>query len=352
MSRSSHVDMPPLQAGAWLALVSATLFGLSTPLLRRFGQGQGPFMTAGLLYAGASIASLLPSRRHTDEASLRRRDLPRLIGVAVCGAVIAPACLAWGLARASAVLGSLLLASEAVFTVLLARIFYSEPVGARMSAALACIGGGSALLLAGAGSVSTTSVLGCVAVVAAAVAWAADNALTRPLADQNPQHVVAAKGALGAALSFALATTEHAPTLRATVGLLVTGALGYGVSLRFYLRAQRRVGAGRTASIFAAAPFIGAVAAWGSGEPAVGGATVAAGALVAAGLYLHLSERHGHAHAHVAMDHDHQHSHDDGHHEHVHDPPVAGAHSHLHHHEEMQHEHPHGPDVHHQHSHR
>lgn len=37
-----------------MALLAAALFGISTPLVQRFGAGLGAFSTAALLYAGAA----------------------------------------------------------------------------------------------------------------------------------------------------------------------------------------------------------------------------------------------------------------------------------------------------------
>ena len=114
-------------AGAWVAVLAAVAFGVTTPLIKRFGEGVGPFATAALLYAGAAGASLTgPSR---GEALVRRGRLYRLFGIAVIGAVLAPASLAWGLQHTSATpTASLLLNFEAVFTVLLARVCFAEPI--------------------------------------------------------------------------------------------------------------------------------------------------------------------------------------------------------------------------------
>ena len=49
----------PALKGATLALLAAVLFGLSTPLVQRFGAGLGVFSTAALLYAGAAVMGLL-----------------------------------------------------------------------------------------------------------------------------------------------------------------------------------------------------------------------------------------------------------------------------------------------------
>jgi ABC-type nickel/cobalt efflux system permease component RcnA len=131
--------------------------------------------------------------------------------------------------------------------------------------------------------------------------------------------------------------------------------LGYGLSLRFYLLAQRAFGAARTGSVFAFAPFIGAMGAFAFGDRSMGWTMLAAGALMLAGVALHLIESHSHPHTHEVLEHEHAHSHDpkqaDGHHMHTHDVLSTGSHSHPHKHEPMQHAHPHVPDVHHGHAH-
>jgi drug/metabolite transporter (DMT)-like permease len=189
--------------------------------------------------------------------------------------------------------------------------------------------------------------------VGATLAWAGDNVVSRPLADRDSAQVVLVKGALGAALSLGLARAlgEGAPSPAAAAALAACGAVGYGASLRLYLGAQRAIGAARTGSIFAAAPFVGAAIAWAMGERAGGLASMGAAALCAVGVALHLTERHEHPHVHEAVEHDHAHRHDDGHHDHFHDAYPAGEHSHAHRHEALAHEHPHAPDLHHGHGH-
>jgi hypothetical protein len=178
--------------------------------------------------------------------------------------------------------------------------------------------------------------------------------LTRPLADLDPAAVVRGKALLGALLTalVAAARGEPAPQPAALGGLLLCGATGYGVSLRLYLLAQRRIGAARTGSIFALAPFLGAAAAILLGDRSPTWTTGLAAALFACGAALHLTERHAHAHLHDAVEHEHAHRHDDGHHDHAHAGEAPAAHSHPHRHAELEHSHPHGPDLHHGHSHR
>jgi drug/metabolite transporter (DMT)-like permease len=346
-----HRDRPALR-GTVLALVSALAFGVATPLVQRFGHGVGSFATAALLYTGAAVVGLVSQSK--DEAKLRRAHLGRIVAVAVLGAGLAPAALAWGLARTSGTAASLMLNLEAVFTLVLARLFYKEHVGRRVAAAAALLVAGGGLLVFDRGESpgGVTHVIGLVAVAGAALGWAMDNTVAKPLSALDPAAVVAAKGALGAMLSScaALALGETWPATLPMLGLVVVGATGYGLSLRLYLKAQRALGAGRTASVFASAPFCGALLAWALGEPA-GIYAVAAGAIMIVGLVLHVTERHEHRHAHEPIEHEHAHRHDDGHHTHAHDPMPEGEHTHVHRHAEMEHTHPHVPDLHHGHRH-
>lgn len=347
----------PMARGGALALVSATAFGLTTPLVQHLGRSAGAFGTAALLYLGAASVAAIPAVVVAARArswSLGARDLGRVAVVALCGAFVAPVALAWGLQRTSGVTASLLLGTEATFTVLLARAVWREPIGSRVAVAAASMLTAGALLAGATDGASLSPNAGALAIVVAAAAWAADNVVGRPLADREGAQVVATKAVAGAAISVALARATGEPWPRAftTVALFACGAVGYGASLRLYLGAQRSIGAARTGSIFAAAPFLGAGAAWLMGERASGAATVGAGVLCAFGVWLHLTERHDHEHSHESVEHDHPHGHDDGHHDHAHDVAPRGAHSHPHRHDAVTHAHAHAVDVHHRHPHR
>lgn len=341
----------PALGGTLVALLSALAFGVSTPLVQRFGRARGPFAIAALLYVGACAVGVLS--RSGSEARIRRSHAGRVVLVGALGAAIAPALLAWGLRHTSGVSASLMLNLEAVFTVALARGLYAEHVGRRLALAVTFLAAGGALLvLRGDPSASATGSVGLLAVAAASFVWALDNALAKPLSALDPSSVVASKSAVGAALATSLAWMLGEPWPSSTEAFLLVavGATGYGLSLRLYLRAQRVLGAGRTASVFASAPFFGAALAWTLGEPASWSAWLG-GALMVVGLVLHLTESHGHAHVHEPIEHEHAHRHDDGHHDHRHEPMPVGEHSHVHRHEHVEHDHPHMPDLHHGHAH-
>jgi len=129
----------PAARGAWLALLAALLFGASTPMVQRAGIGVGAWMTAAVLYSGAAMTGLLLRSGMTQEAALRRRHWPRLLLMALFGAVIGPAALAWGLQHTSSMGASLMLTLEAVFTVLLSCAFYREHIDRRVGLAIALL---------------------------------------------------------------------------------------------------------------------------------------------------------------------------------------------------------------------
>jgi drug/metabolite transporter (DMT)-like permease len=344
----------PVATGVLLAVFAAIAFGVATPIVAWAGRDVGPLTTAALLYVGAAIAAfVLQLALRRDEARVRRSDAPRLIVIALAGGAVAPTLLAWGLQRAGATAGSLLLNLEAVFTVLLARMFFHEPIGRRVAMAVACMVAAGAALTFDSTTSGSLGLFGVLAVAGATAAWALDNTLTRPLAERDPFQVILIKGGLGASVTaaFAILRGESLPPIEHAAVLVACGATGYGASLYLYLLAQRRIGAGRTGSVFALAPFIGAAVAWVIGDSDVSVFALVAAALFALGVYLHISEHHGHRHVHAPVEHEHMHRHDDGHHTHAHEPPFIGAHSHPHRHEHVEHEHEHAPDVHHVHTH-
>jgi len=346
------VNTPALRGGL-LALLAATLFGVSTPLLQYLGRGLGPLTTAALLYAGAAMAGALLRKSSQREARLQRSDGRRLLAVVIFGAVIGPVALTWGLQRTSGASASLMLTLEALFTALLAWRLYRETLGLRVWVAMALLLAGGAVLVLDQARLGGAQLAGLLAVLVATAAWGMDNTLSRALAERDPGQVVLVKAALGATVTalLALIFAEPVPALTAACGLLAVGATGYGLSLRFYLLAQRAFGAARTGSVFAFAPFIGAVLALALGDRSVSVWMGAGGLLMLGGVLLHLMESHGHLHSHTAMDHEHAHDHADGHHNHHHVSMPEGMHSHPHHHEPLEHAHPHVPDAHHLHRH-
>jgi drug/metabolite transporter (DMT)-like permease len=340
--------------GAAAGLAAALLFGLSTPVAKLLLPGAGPFLLAGLLYLGSGIAlsALAPLRGAGREAPLRRGDLGLLAGLTLAGGVAGPVLLMIGLARVPASSAALLLNLEAPFTIAVAVTLFGESLTRREAAGAAVIVLGGAVLSAAPGELSGGPA-GALAVAAACLCWAVDNNLAARLSLRDPVAVVRAKSLAAGAVNVAigLAAGERIPPLAPLAGALLTGALGYGLSIVLHLRATRTLGAARQGALFAAAPFAGALASIALLAERPGWREAAAAAAMAGGILAMVRARHGHLHAHAPVSHDHAHVHDE-HHRHPHPPGTAEPHAHPHLHAPLVHEHPHVSDAHHRHGHR
>lgn len=344
-----------------LALLSAALFGASTPAAKALLGSLDPALLAGLFYCGAGIGigilrrmlRAMKPEAGAPEAALSRTDIPWLAGAIVCGGIAGPLLLMFGLSRTDASTASLLLTLEGVATALLAWFAFHENFDRRIALGMACLVGG-ALVLSWSGAPTASSLAGMAAIAAACVAWGLDNNLTRKVSLADPLQIVEIKGLVAGPVNIALAfaTGSALPTIGITLSAAAVGFIGYGLSLVLYVMALRHLGTARTGAYFSTAPFLGAVAALAFLHEPLTLQLVAAGALMATGVYLHLTERHEHEHLHEEMMHSHAHVHDDHHrHSHEHGDPAGEPHTHRHRHTRLRHSHAHVPDMHHTHRH-
>ncbi len=344
--------------GATFAIVSALLFGASTPLAKLLlGDGADPQLLAGLFYLGSGIGLAilqrvrLFARRASFEAPLRRADLPRFALAVLLGGALAPTLLLQGLVRTTASTAALLLNLEGVATMAIAWLVFRENVDRRLLAGAAAIIAGAVLLSWTGGAVSPG--VGPLLIAGACAAWAIDNNLTRALAGADPVQIAMIKGlAAGSVnLAWAFAIGSRLPSGGILISAVVVGFFGYGISLVLFVRALRYLGAARTSAYFSTAPFIGAVLAVIIFSESVSVRLIMAGLLMAIGVYVHLRESHEHEHNHPPLEHEHSHVHD-AHHQHLHDlEATEEPHSHWHQHAPIVHKHPHYPDLHHRHEH-
>ena len=341
------------------ALASAALFGASTPAAKILVGSVDPVVLAGLLYCGAGggvalLRRLLPAGvLGAPEVALTRVELPWLAGAIVAGGVLGPVLLMVGLARTGAAAASLLLSLEGAATALMAWFIFHENFDRRIALGMACLVGG-AVVLSWTGTPSLASVTGPLAIVGACLAWGLDNNLTRKVSLADPLQIVELKGLIAGPFNLVLGLAAGAsmPAVSAITAAGVVGFLGYGVSLALFVAALRHLGTARTGAYFSTAPFLGSAAAvLALGEPLTA-QLVVAGCLMAAGVWLHLTEHHEHEHVHELLAHAHPHVHDE-HHRHAHNPfdPPGEPHTHYHEHAPMRHTHPHAPDMHHTHRH-
>jgi drug/metabolite transporter (DMT)-like permease len=290
---------------------------------------------------------------NAPEAALSRADLPWLAGAVVAGGVLGPILLLVGLARTGASTASLLLTLEGVATALMAWFIFHESFDRRIAIGMLCLAAG-ALVLSWSGAPTLESVVGPLAIIGACVAWGLDNNLTRKISLADPLQIVTLKGTIAGPINLLLGVAAGGalPDLLSGLAASVVGFLCYGVSLALFVLALRHLGTARTAAYFSTAPFFGAVAAVIALHESVTYQLLAAGALMAVGVWLHVTEQHDHEHTHDRQEHTHAHVHDETHH-HSHGPndPAGEPHTHRHAHQPLKHSHPHMPDVHHQHRH-
>ncbi len=346
-----------VHTGILLALLSAVLFGASTPFAKLLLDSVDPWAMAGLLYLGAGLglaaihASRAALRLPALEAPLRRADMPWLALVVMAGGVLGPLFLMFGLSRTDAATASLLLNLEGLATMGIAWVAFRENVDRRLLVGAFAILAGAALL-SWQGQASFQWGAGFIA--GACLCWGIDNNLTRKLSSADPVQIAMIKGLVAGAINLFIAIAHGAalPSAGVILAAGIVGFLGYGVSLALFVLALRHLGAARTGAYFSLAPFVGAVLAiLMLGEPASVKLLIAA-CLMGLGLWLHLSERHDHEHAHEELEHEHRHSHDEHHqHEHGPDAPPGEPHTHWHRHAPLVHRHPHYPDLHHRHGH-
>ena len=354
----------PLNTGILYALASAALFGISTPFAKLLAGDLPPVMLAGILYLGSGAGLLMvmllrfararqaPASQPLHVAYLSRRDLPWFAGAVLMGGIFAPVLLMTGLAITPGSTAALLLNLEGVFTALLAWFVFRENFDRRILLGMLIVV--ASLLLSWEQVPGSGTILGVAAIAAACACWAVDNNLTRKVAAGDAVQIAAIKGLAAGAVNIVLAfyLGAHWPGMITVLSAALIGFAGYGISLVLFVLALRHLGTARTGAYFSSAPFLGAVVSLLLLQETPGLLFLLAFVLMAAGLWLHLTEQHNHVHTHAVQRHAHAHRHDE-HHQHQHEFEWDGTepHTHEHEHAEMTHRHPHYPDLHHRHGH-
>ena len=252
----------------FLAVLAAALYAISTPVSKVMLQIVPPTMVAAFLYLGAGIGvGLMMIVRHeikrpSTEVRLQRRDLPYTVAMVTLD-IAAPILMMYGLKTCSAANTSLLNNFEIVATAIIALLFFHEAVGSRLWIAICFVTAASILLSLDDGSLddALTFSRGSLLVLGATFCWGLENNCTRQIADRDPMEIVTVKGfgsGLGA-LAIAFAIGEELPDWQHLTAILLLGYVAYGLSIYCYTYAQRTIGAAKTSTYYALAPFIGAL---------------------------------------------------------------------------------------------
>lgn len=331
-------------------LVAAVLFGASTPAAKLLVNTFGPILLSGVLYAGAALAVLpFAVRDRGQQVTDSSKSRWRLAGAVIFGGIVGPVLLMKGLQIAPASAVSLWLTLETVATALLARLMFREHLGMSGVVAVALVVGASAVLV---GHLHLSYAI--VLVALACLAWGLDNNLTSLIDGYTPAQITLVKGITAGLvlIPIGLQSTVEINAIQLAI-VLGIGALGYGLSLVFYVAGAQQLGATRSQLIFSSAPVFGLGVAWLVLGESLGWSHGLAAVMMAMALRLLYTEHHEHAHHHDARVHTHWHRHDDEHHHHGHGEETDSSkwHQHRHRHSARSHTHPHSPDLHHRHDH-
>ena len=245
------------------ALLAATLYAINSPLSKLLLNEIPSTILAGLLYLGAGIGiSVLAiiqkaTKRTGDEEPLAKKDLPYTFAMVILD-IAAPICLLYGLFRTTAANAALSNNFEIVATSLIALLVFKESISKRLWIAIVLVTLSSILLFFE--DISSISFsFGSLFVLIACACWGIENNCTRKLSSKNPLHIVMIKG-IGSgtgSLIIGLCLNQSLPEVRFIFAALIIGFVAYGLSIFFYVHAQRYLGAAKTSTYYAVAPFIG-----------------------------------------------------------------------------------------------
>ena len=247
----------------FIAILAAALYALNSPLSKLLLSTVSSTVMAGLLYLGAGVGLLIvriiQKGMHIEnkEKRLEREDLPYTVAMVLLD-IAAPIFLMIGLAHTTAENASLLNNFEIVATSMIALLIFNEKVSKRLWIAIILVTISSIILsVEDAGSLQFSA--GSIFVLLACVCWGFENNCTRKLSEKDPLQIVVVKGfgsGLGA-LAIAFVIGEHLPEFRYMISAMLVGFVAYGLSIFFYIHAQRFLGAAKTSTYYAVAPFIG-----------------------------------------------------------------------------------------------
>ena len=335
------------------AILAAALYALNIPFSKLLLREVDPTMMAAFLYLGAGIGlfvyGLCSKDRETSEP-LTRKELPYTIGMIVLD-IAAPILLMFGLELTSSANASLLNNFEIVATSMIAFFVFKEALSKRLTIAIILVTIASITLsFEGEGSFQFNT--GSLLVLGAACCWGLENNCTRMLSSKSSVQITTLKGIFSGlgSLVIALSIGETLPGVGFLAGALCLGFVAYGLSINFYIKAQKDLGAAKTSAYYSIAPFLGVAFSFllFAEKPGLqffaGLAIMVIATVLMVGDTISLQHDHEHIHQHT-----HPHSHDGVIHTHEH--THVHSHNHIHGQDETAHSHDQGDNIPHIHNH-
>ena len=252
-----------VRGGVFFAILAAALYAINSPLSKLLLDDMSPTLMAGFLYVGAGlgmgIIALARKARKTEkaEAKLTRSELPYTVAMSLLD-IAAPICLLVGLKFTTAASASLLNNFEIVATALIALMVFREGISPRLWSGILFVTA-SCVLLSLEDVAGLQLSFGSLFILLACVCWGFENNCTRKISSKDPLQIVLLKGIFSGlgSIVIGLCIGERVTSLWSVFAVLGVGFVAYGLSIFFYVRAQRQLGAARTSAYYAVAPFIG-----------------------------------------------------------------------------------------------
>ena len=253
-----------MRKGIMMAILAAVLYAMSSPFSKILLNEMPPTLMAGFLYLGAGIGmSLIAVSRkarqvETTEIHLSKAEMPYIVAMILLD-IAAPICMLIGLNATTAANVSLLNNFEIVATALIALVVFKERISKRLWMGILFVTFSSVIL-----SFEDFSSLefsyGSLFVLLAAVFWGLENNCTRKLSSCDPLEIVLLKGIFSGigSIVIGLVLGERLMNLWSVIAVMALGIVSYGLSIYFYVHAQRLLGAARTSAYYAVSPFIAA----------------------------------------------------------------------------------------------
>ena len=333
------------------AIIAAALYAINIPLSKLMMNYVSPTIMAALLYLGAGVGLLIYSLiekatgKQVKREPLTKKELPYTIGMVVLD-IAAPILLMIGIKTSNSANVSLLNNFEIVATSIIALVVFKEVISKRLWIAISLVTLASVILsFGGEGAFSFNP--GSLFVLGACLCWGLENNCTKMISNKSSVEIVIIKGSFSGlgSLIIAFILGERLPNLIFVLCVLALGFVAYGLSIHFYIMAQKDLGAAKTSAYYSIAPFLGVLFSFVilSERPKIQFYIALIIMIISTVLMVKdtIKLQHTHEHEHI---HTHEHRHGNIVHTHEH----SHVHSHLHIHndggENHSHEHTKGED--------
>ncbi|WP_455717665.1 DMT family transporter, partial [Anaerosporobacter sp.] len=251
------------KTAVFYAILAAVLYAINSPFSKLLLKEIPSTIMAAFLYLGAGIGlvlvGLVQKRLLTKpkELPLTKKELPYTIGMVLLD-IAAPILLMIGLTMTTAANASLLNNFEIVATSIIALCIYKEKITNRLWFAIVLVTI-SSMILSIQDLSSFSFSIGSIFVLLACICWGFENNCTRKLSSKDPLQIVVIKGFFSGfgSLIIALILGERVTNILYIIFALILGFVAYGLSIFFYIYAQRELGAAKTSTYYAIAPFAG-----------------------------------------------------------------------------------------------